>query len=249
MNKSIKLLFGFLCAVAVSISVGAAAVQAVGNGTISLPLSVANGGTGTAAPAPSVTATACGATISQTSSFPSQLVHVPSCPAVSATTGANVNNGVVGATGYIQYVQNPIAITTTQPASTPAAMATPSITLGTSNGPVGAWRVITTLAVSANATGAAVSFCIAGTNAGTNATHTYYTSGASNLTNICSSAPPLNPLAGTPSGGGSTTTSIPAIYSAQYANGTTINYTCYEIAGASPPNTLGGYCDIIAYPI
>lgn len=133
--------------------------------------------------------------------------------------------------------------------STYTTVASPSLVLGTSTGPTGAWDVTVELSAEGVSSLGAVSMCIEGTNAGTNAAGNQNTGNAGTP---CSTAvgTPTNPLAGG-SPRTSSVTSYPGLstirYSAQYANGATVSFTCV-IAVATNQN-MSGYCIERAIPI
>lgn len=182
-------------------------------------------------PTVSATATACGAAVSASG----RTVSVPVCP--TTAPGSQV---------YAEYDPVPISTATTWPASTPSALATPSVSLGTSSGPVGAWRVTVTMVVGSSTFASAFSYCIAGASAGTSAVATYYAgSSTCNTTDA-----PANPLAGIGAGANAVSQGMQAVYSAQYANGSSPSFTCYLInSSTAEASTLNGFCSIEATPI
>lgn len=136
---------------------------------------------------------------------------------------------------------NTVAFTST--ALTNAAyvtLASPTLTLGTSNGPTGAWDVRVTFQPTNN--GNTTSYpCITGT-AGTSAAASQdSTEGV-----VCHSSP-ANMLAGGMSASLSTRPYI-AEYSANYANGATVAFTC-SLFATTTAQTASGYCVEEAWPI
>ncbi len=120
-------------------------------------------------------------------------------------------------------------------------LASPTLTLGTSNGVTGAWDVRVTFQPANNGSTSAY-LCIIGTNAGSN--------GAGSQTSpnalVCLGSP-ANALAGGLSINQSTFPFI-AEYSATYANGATVAFTC-RMDGQTSGVTSSGYCTEEAWPI
>jgi hypothetical protein len=127
-----------------------------------------------------------------------------------------------------------------------ATAASVTLTLGTSNGPTGAWDVEVEFnqewGASRPTTFAA---CIIGTSAGTNAAGSYDQLAPA----VCHSSP-ANALAGEETGPTQLGTSVPIVtkYSAQYANGATVAFTCQSFSSGAGVS-VGGYCIERAWPI
>jgi hypothetical protein len=117
-------------------------------------------------------------------------------------------------------------------------LASPSLALGVSSGPTGAWDVEVTFQTGPSAS--AVSYaCIEGTNAGSNASGNYDA-----LDSVVCNGSPANMLAGS----NINNTSAQTKYSAQYANNTTVSFVCQ--AKASGAGNAGyGFCTERAWPI
>jgi hypothetical protein len=120
-------------------------------------------------------------------------------------------------------------------------LASPTLTLGTSNGPSGAWDVRVVFQPTQGSSTTTYP-CITGTNAGTSA------AGSQDATDgvVCHSSP-ANMLAG---GIASSQGSRPVIieYSAKYANGATVAFTCSVFANTTS-QISSGYCVEEAWPI
>jgi hypothetical protein len=124
--------------------------------------------------------------------------------------------------------------------STFTTLASPTLTLGTSAGPTGAWAVEVVFQYSTKDASATTS-CITGTNAGTSAAGSYDAPNAA----ICAHAP-ANPLAGASEN--STQNPYVIRYTAQYANGATVAFACKMwFAGSNEPTS--GYCNERAWAI
>ncbi len=117
-------------------------------------------------------------------------------------------------------------------------LASPSLALGVSNGPTGAWGVEVTFQPGPSGAIGGVG-CIEGTNAGSSASGSY---DAGNSV-VCLGSP-ANALAGA----SMTNTSLQARYSAQYANNTTVSFTCAMRAGGAG-SAAYGFCTERAWPI
>jgi hypothetical protein len=120
-------------------------------------------------------------------------------------------------------------------------LASPTLTLGTSNGPSGAWDVRVILQTANNSNTLAYP-CITGANAGTSAAGSYDGTDAV----VCHNSP-ANMLAGATTIGLSTRPTI-SEYSATYANGATVAFTC-SIFATTTAQTSSGYCVEEAWPI
>ncbi len=119
-------------------------------------------------------------------------------------------------------------------------MASPTLTLGTSTGPTGAWEVETIFAYSTQ-DASSITACITGTNAGSGGVGSYDQLNAA----VCAHAP-SNPLAGGSSNPAQKGYSIR--YAAQYANGATVSFDCrIWFAGSNEPTS--GYCNERAWAI
>lgn len=126
-------------------------------------------------------------------------------------------------------------------------LASPSLTLGTSYGPTGAWDVEVTMQVEVNTASANIQTCIEGSSAGTNAAGSY----DQNSGTVCNNtvAAPTNPLAGSNTTGSSAVRVATVKYAAQYPNGATVGFNCAISIGATAGLTAGGYCIERAIPI
>lgn len=124
--------------------------------------------------------------------------------------------------------------------SVAVTVASPTLTLGTSTGPTGAWEVEVVLAGSTK-DASTVTLCIAGTNAGTAAAGSYDQNNAA----VCAHSV-TNRLAG----GTMSTSQGPYLvrYTAQYANGATVAFSCVAWSTASN-EPLSGFCNEKAWPI
>jgi hypothetical protein len=117
-------------------------------------------------------------------------------------------------------------------------LASPSLALGVSSGPTGAWDVEVVLQPGSNT--AAVSYgCIIGTNAGSSASGNYDATDSV----VCHGSP-ANALAGNLN----SNISLQVKYSAQYANNTTVSFTCKMQASTNGNNAYGS-CVERAWPI
>jgi hypothetical protein len=168
--------------------------------------------------------------------------------ASGASTSGTTWNAVGGGGSQVYPVVARVGFTSTAlTQNSYTTVASPSVTLGTSGGLTGAWDV----EVSFDATQSAVavapgSVCIIGANAGTGGAGTFYSSGTP-----CQSSP-TNALAGAMDVNDPTSSSIatylPARYSAQYANGTTVSFTC-QVRTREASITASGGCKVRATPI
>lgn len=118
-------------------------------------------------------------------------------------------------------------------------VATPSVTLGTSYGPGGAWLVQVNFYFSLAGTLANAYPCITGTNAGTNGAGAFDANDGA----ACNGSP-TNQLAGSFNSQRQST----VYYVAQYANGATVSFPC-QVKASTTGDTGYGYCAILANPI
>jgi len=118
-------------------------------------------------------------------------------------------------------------------------VATPSVTLGTSYGPTGAWLVQVNFYFSITGTLANAYPCITGTNAGTNGAGSFDANDGA----ACNSSP-INQLAGS----FNSQRQSSAYWVAQYPNGATVSFPC-QVRATTTVNTAYGYCTILANPI
>jgi hypothetical protein len=132
--------------------------------------------------------------------------------------------------------------------NTYTTVASPSVALGTSSGSVGAWHVTVKFAAGTNESAPASpgSACIVGTNAGTGGGGSSTKTGSAPCpTNIA------NALAGSALTADAANTIFyfpAAFYEAQYANGTTVSFTC-QLRVPDAAITASGACTVVAEPI
>lgn len=134
---------------------------------------------------------------------------------------------------------NRVAFTNTSIANgSYTTLASPTLALGASNGPTGAWDVEVTFQPGPSASATSYG-CIEGTNAGTNASGNYEATD-----NVVCFGSPANALAGSVGNN----LSLQLKYSAQYANNTTVSFTCAQRASGAG-NAGYGFCIERAWPI
>jgi len=176
----------------------------------------------------------------QTFSFPVWGVSVGHTPAPAAP-GPTGPVGATGPTGPTVYPKiNSVSFSSAALTNgSYVTMASLSLTTGVSLGPTGAWIVMVTFQPSLAGTLANAFPCIMGTAAGTNAVGSVDASDAA----VCNGSP-VNQLAGAFN---SARTPV-VVYEAQYANSTTVSFTCQFKAGTTG-DTASGFCIEEAYPI
>lgn len=194
--------------------------------------------TPTPAPTPSPIA---GANVTVSGVYPYTIAAVTATPAPTPSPIAGAAITITGSypytiaakTSYAKYTA-PAPVSTTVPASY-TTVASPSITLGSSNGPTNSWLVKTKLYAIGSSS---VDSCIAGT-AGTSPSYSFGASGSVCVNN------PANALAGAYS---SSVTPNIAEYAAIYSSNTTASFTC-EVAGHGVSSTINASCYEEAVPI
>ena len=169
--------------------------------------------------------------------------------AVCATSNGNLTTSGCsgGAQIYPVIVRTPIPATALTAVATWQTLVSPSITLGTSTGPTGAWNVRVEAALSPTGSGGNY-VCITGTNGGTGGVQSTSTGAALSAPCNTSSATPTNPLAGGGVAGTSAVGTFAAVYTAQYPNGTSVSFNVQALNGASTP-TVSGYVVVEALPV